>query len=50
MNFQKTFLIHFFKNYEITSPHKFEDLTPKMTPTLEIAQKYIVSLTRRKQN
>ncbi|XP_070498102.1 cytochrome P450 4C1-like [Chironomus tepperi] len=50
MMFAKTFLVHFFNNYELTSPLKFEELTPKMTPTLDIAQKYIVSLKRRNKN
>jgi hypothetical protein len=47
MNFLKTVVIHFFKHYEVSSSLKYKDLTAKMTVTLEIAQKYMVSIQHR---
>ncbi|KAG5676230.1 hypothetical protein PVAND_006079 [Polypedilum vanderplanki] len=50
MNFLKIVVIHFFKYYEVSSSLKYKDLTAKMTVTLEIAQKYMVSVQHRKKN
>lgn len=45
--FIKIFLIHFFKNYNVSTSLKFEELEVEMTPTLNIAQGYKIQIQER---
>ncbi|XP_070504539.1 probable cytochrome P450 313a4 [Chironomus tepperi] len=47
MMFIKIFLIHFFKNYNVSTSLKFEDLEVQMSPTLSIAQGYKLQIHKR---
>ncbi|KAG5684358.1 hypothetical protein PVAND_013593 [Polypedilum vanderplanki] len=45
--FMKIFLAKFFKTYTVDTKLKYEDISLEMTPTMVIAQKYMVTLKKR---
>ena len=47
MNVMKIVLVHFLRNYEITTSLKYEELEMKIAISLKISQKYMIQIKKR---